>query len=344
MKAAVLVAHGDLDQVQYTEDLPIPEPGAGEVRLNMKAAALNRVDLFVRAGWKGLNLHFPHVIGSDGAGVIDAVGAGIKHLTVGDPVAVDPMFLPDDPMLFMAEYENQSRIAIAGEHRSGFAAEYVVVPARNVVKMPAGFSFQEAAAAGLVYVTAWHSMITRGHLKPAETVLIVGAGGGVNSASLQIARLAGAKVIVVGSSADKCEQARQLGADVTINREQTPDWAKEVFALTEKRGVDVVVDNVGAATLPHSMRACRIGGRILIVGGTTGYDAQINVAQIFARQISLIGSTMGTHADYATVMNLIFQGKLKAVIGQVFPLDQAREAEAALEKGDQFGKIVIDIL
>jgi NADPH:quinone reductase-like Zn-dependent oxidoreductase len=210
--------------------------------------------------------------------------------------------------------------------------------------MPAGFSFQEAAAAGLVYVTAWHSMITRGHLKPAETVLIVGAGGGVNSASLQIARLAGAKVIVVGSSADKCEQARQLGADVTINREQTPDWAKEVFALTEKRGVDVVVDNVGAATLPHSMRACRIGGRILIVGGTTGYDAQINVAQIFARQISLIGSTMGTHADYATVMNLIFQGKLKAVIGQVFPLDQAREAEAALEKGDQFGKIVIDIL
>jgi len=343
MRAAVLTAHGGLEQVQYVGDLPIPEPGAGEVRLHMKAAALNRVDLFVRVGWKGLNLHFPHVIGSDGAGVIDAVGAGIKHLAIGDPVAVDPMFLPDDPLLFMAEYENQSRIAIAGEHRSGLAAEYVIVPARNVVKMPSGFSFQAAAAAGLVYVTAWHSMITRGHLKPGETVLIVGAGGGVNSASLQIAKYAGAKVIVVGSSAEKCERARQLGADVTINRAEKPDWAKEVFALTEKRGVDVVVDNVGAATLNLSMRACRIGGRILIVGGTTGYQAEINVAQIFTRQISLIGSTMGTHADYATVMNLIFAGQLNAVIGQVFPLDKAREAEAALETGETFGKIVIDM-
>lgn len=343
MRAAILTAHGGLEVVQYVEDLPMPEPGRGEVRLQMKAAALNRLDLFVRVGWKGLTLNFPHVIGSDGAGIVDAVGEGVSSYAPGDHVAIDPAVFPDDDSHLYVDYENQTRMAIFGEHRAGLAAEYVVVPAKNLLKMPENFSFQEAAAAGLVYVTAWHSLITRGGLQAGELVLIVGAGGGVNSASIQIAKLAGATVFVVGSSEEKCELAKSLGADVTINRAEKPEWSREVMTLTGKRGVDVVVDNVGAATLNNSIRACRIGARILIVGGTTGYPVEINLAQIFNRQVALIGSTMGTHADYVKAMNHVFSGKLKAVVGKTFALQDAREAEETLENFDVFGKVVFDI-
>ncbi len=289
MRGAVLTAHGGLDVVQYVENLPIPEPKRGQIRLKMQAAALNRLDLFVRVGWKGLDLPFPHVIGSDGAGIVDAMGEDVTGFSVGDSVAVDPSLYPA-PRAHHTDYENQDRIAIMGEHHSGFAAEYVCVPAYNAVKMPEGFSFQEAAGAGLVYVTAWHSLITRGNLRPSDVVLIVGAGGGVNTASIQIAKLTGASVIVVGSNAEKCAKAKELGADLTINREATPDWSKEVFKLTEKRGVDIVVDNVGGQTLLQSMRSVRLGGKILIVGGTSGYGFELPVNLLFAKQIALITS------------------------------------------------------
>ncbi|MEO1288248.1 MAG: zinc-binding dehydrogenase [Chloroflexota bacterium] len=337
MKAAVLTQHGEsTDVIQIVNDLPIPEPKAGEVRLKMSAAALNRLDLFVRRGWKGLHLDFPHVIGSD--------GAGVTSLAVGDHVAVDPSIFPQNP-ISRGKYQNQVRpIEIIGEHRSGFAAEYVVVPAQNCVIVPDSFDMRDAAAAGLVYVTAWHSLITRGGFQAGEDILIVGAGGGVNSASIQIARLAGARTIyVIGSDAEKCKLAHDLGADVTINRQETDNWSKDIFKLTNKRGVDVVVDNVGQATLPLSMRAVRPGGRILVVGGTTGYDANINLAQLFYYHIALIGSTMGTHQDYETVMNLVFAGKLKAVIGETFLLEEARQAQDALENFDVFGKVIIDL-
>jgi NADPH:quinone reductase-like Zn-dependent oxidoreductase len=342
MRAAVLKRHGEIDAVEYVEDLPMPEAGQDEVRVRIQAAALNRLDLFVRRGWKGLELQFPHVIGSDGAGIVDQVGAGVTSLKVGDRVAIDPSMYPAQRQ---GEYENQARpLAIIGEHRGGFAAEYVVVPARNCVIMPDDFSFTEAAAAGLVYVTAWHSLIRRGALHAGENVLIVGAGGGVNSASIQIARLAGAGTIyVVGSSAEKCAQAQALGADVVIDRSQTPEWSRELSRLTAKRGVDLVVDNVGQATLANSMRCVRPGGRILIVGGTSGYEATINLAQLFYYHISLIGSTMGEHKDYVDVMNLVFARRLQAVVGRVFTLQQAQSAQQALENFDVFGKVVIDL-
>ncbi len=344
MRAAVLKEHGGTEVVQYVDDLPVPEPGRGEVRVRVKSAALNRLDLFVREGWPGLKLDFPHVTASDGAGEIDALGEDVTGLEVGDAVAIDPSVFSQNPTV-VGEYENQVRpLHIIGEHSSGFAAEYVVVPARNCVKLPPGFSYQDAAAAGLVYVTAWHSLITRGGLQAGEDVLIVGAGGGVNSASIQIARLAGAGTIyVVGSNAEKCRTAEELGADVTINREETDNWSKDLYKLTHKRGVDVVVDNVGKATLPLSMRAVRPGGRILVVGGTTGYDATINLAQLFYYHIAIIGSTMGTHRDYTTVMNLIFQNRLQAVVGKVFPLAETRQAHETLENFDTFGKVVIDL-
>lgn len=343
MRAAVLTGHGGLEKIAIADTLPIPEPGYGEVRVKVKAAALNRLDLWVREGWRGLNLTFPHVICADGAGLVDAVGDGVTQYAPGDRVCLDPTIVPSDSPALMTGLENQSRIAILGEHASGTAAEYCVVPARNLVKMPEYVAFEDAAAAGLVYVTAWHSLMTRGGLRAGETVLVVGAGGGVNTASIQIAKLAGAKVIVIGSSAEKCDTAKALGADVTLNRETDPAWSKAVYALTDKQGVDVVVDNVGQATLNDSIRATRIGGRILIVGNTSGPIFELDIRHVFARQISIIGSTMGPHQDYVRVMNLIFDGALKPVIGRVFPLEQAADAQRALENFEVTGKVVLSI-
>lgn len=344
MRAAVLTGHGDLENLTINNELPTPEPGAGEVRVRIHAAALNRLDLWVLEGWPGLNLHMPHIVGSDGAGEVDAVGDGVTQYVPGDRVCIDPSLVPQDSPALMTGLENQSRIAIMGEHTPGLASEYVVVPARNLHKVPAHVSYEQAAAAGLVYVTAWHSLITRGRLQPGESVLIVGAGGGVNSASIQIVKLAGASVIVVGSNAEKCAKAADLGADITINREATPDWSKEVYRITEKQGVDVVVDNVGQATMMGSIRSARIGGRILIVGNTSGPKFEMDIRFIFSKHLSIIGSTMGPHQDYVRVMNLIFSGALKPVIGATLPLDVVRDGYHLMRDGaDLFGKVVLQV-
>jgi len=240
--------------------------------------------------------------------------------------------------------DNQTRnLHILGEGVSGVAAEYVVLPARNLLKMPDDFSFEGAAAAGLVYVTAWHSLMTRGGLRAGETVLIVGAGGGVNTASIQIAKLAGATVYVVGSDSEKCAKAKDLGADVVHDRSVDPNWSRAFYKLTNKRGFDVVIDNVGQATLNDSIRSTRIGGRILIVGNTSGPKVEIDIRQIFSRQISIIGSTMGPHQDYVQVMNLVFNGDLQPVVGQVFPLSEVKEAQRTLTDFDVFGKVVLNL-
>lgn len=345
MRAAVFYEHGPLDVIKTVDDLPSPpEPGPGQVRLKMKAAALNRLDLWVREGWKGLELKMPHITGSDGAGVVDAVGPGVKHLSPGDRVAIDPTIVDPDCLTVMAGQENQcDDMGILGEHYPGVAAEYVILPTRNLIKLPEHISYQEAAAAGLVYLTAWHSLITRGNLRPGESVLIVGAGGGVNSASIQIAKLAGAKVYVVGSNAYRCAKANELGADVTINRETDENWSKAVYQLTNRQGVDVVVDNVGQATMFGSIRSVKRGGRILVVGNTSGPKFELDIRYIFSKQISVIGSTMGPHQDYVRVMNLIFEGKLKPVIGAALPLAEAREAHRLLQEGEVFGKVVLEI-
>ncbi len=230
-----------------------------------------------------------------------------------------------------------------GEHAPGVAAEYVNLPARNLIKLPDHVSYAESAAAGLVYVTSWYSLITRGGLQAGESVLIIGAGGGVSTASIQIAKLAGCTVYVVGSSAEKCRQAEALGADVTIDRSADRNWSKALYQATGKQGVDVVVDNVGQATMPDSLRAVKRGGRILIVGNTSGYQANIDLRYIFSKQISLIGSSMGPTADFVTVMNLVFAGTLKPVIGATLPLGDIREGHRLLEAGDLFGKVVLEL-
>ncbi len=343
MRGAVISGHGGPEVVGTVDNLPVPEPGRDEVRINIKAAALNRLDLWVRAGWPGLNLAMPHVMCADGAGVVDKVGEGVTQFKAGDRVCIDPTIVDPDSPAMMTGLENQSRIHILGETVPGVATEYVVLPQRNLMKMPDGFGFVEAASAGLVYLTAWHSLMTRGNLRAGESVLIVGAGGGVNSASIQIAKLAGAKIYVVGSTAEKCAKAKELGADVIINRAETPEWSKAVYKMTNKQGVDVVVDNVGGPGFMDSIRSTRIGGRLLTVGNTAGPFVEIDLRQVFFRHMSIIGSTMGPHQDYIKVMNLIFEGKLKPVVGAVLKMDEARKAQETLANFDVFGKVVLEV-
>jgi NADPH:quinone reductase-like Zn-dependent oxidoreductase len=343
MRAAVIVGHGGREVVQVV-DLPMPpDPAPGVVRVNIKAAALNRLDVWVREGWKGLNLPMPHVCCADGAGVVDQVGAGVTNVVAGDRVAINPTLVDPDCLTLSGDEADCLDSPVMGEHAPGVAAEYVSIPARNLLKLPDHVGFAQSAAGGLVYVTAWHSLVVRGGLKAGESVLVVGAGGGVNSASIQIAKLAGCTVYVVGSSAKKCRQAEALGADVTIDRSIEPNWSKAVYAATGKRGVDVVVDNVGQATLPDSLRAVKRGGRILIVGNTSGYTTTIDTRYLFAKHISLIGSSMGTTADFRAVMGLVFDGRLKPVIGAMLPLADIREGHRMLEEGDVFGKVVLEL-
>jgi NADPH:quinone reductase-like Zn-dependent oxidoreductase len=345
MRAVLLHEHGGLEALHYTQDQPLPEPQAGQVRVRLHAAALNRLDWWVRTGEIGIKIEFPHILGADGAGVIDKLGAGVIGWEVGQRVALDPGEIDCAGCEFCDRgMENLCRhYQIIGEHNQGTYCEYRLYPVRNLLALPDGVSFATAAAASLVYLTAWHSLIVRGNLRPGESVLIVGAGGGVNTASLQIAHMLGCTTYVVGSNAAKCAQAEELGADFVFNRSQDPDWGKALFKATQKRGVDVAVDNVGSATLNTSLRAVRNGGRVLTVGNTSGPKFELDNRYIFARQVALIGSTMGTHADFVDVMRLVFAGKLAVPIGAQVPLEDVREAHRLLEAGETFGKIVLDI-
>lgn len=342
MKAVLFYQHGGPEVLQYA-DFPTPEPKAGEVLVRLRAAALNRMDVMVRNGWPGLKLELPHINGADGAGEVVALGEGVSEFQVGDRVVINANLGCGKCDFCLAGQDNLCRDwHLLGETVRGTYAEYVALPARQLYKLPADFDFHRAAAAALVYQTAWHSLITRGGLRAGETVLIVGAGGGVNTASLQIAKLAGARVIVVGSSAWKLEKALELGADVVIDRSKEEDWSKAVFLATGKRGVDVVVDNVGT-TFMQSLRTLRKGGRLLTVGNSGGPRFEIDNRYIFARHLSIIGSTMSPIRDFVEVMNLVVAGKLQPVLDSTFPLREAAKAQERLWKGENFGKITLEI-
>ncbi len=343
MQALVFDAHGDLSQV-HLADMPIPPIGPQDVLLQVKAAAFNRLDLWVLQGWPALKLKLPHILGSDGAGVIAQVGSAVTHYAVGDRVAVNPtLHCGECPYCATGRDNMCDRFAIFGEHADGFMAEYVAAPARNLIHLPEHVSFAAAAAASLVYVTAWHSLIVRGRLQAGEDVLIVGAGGGVNTAAIQIARLAGARrIYVVGADDNKLAHAKTLGADVVIDRRQE-DWAKAVFQKSGRQGVDIVVDNVGAATFHLSLRALKKGGRLLTVGNTSGPKFEFDNRLMFAKHLEIIGSTMGTQADYEKVMGFVFSGKLQPVIDSISPLSAGQAALQRLAAGDVAGKLVLEL-
>jgi NADPH:quinone reductase-like Zn-dependent oxidoreductase len=342
MKAVLFHTHGGSEVLEYT-DFPTPEPEAGQVLVKLEAAALNRVDVWVRNGWPGIKLEYPHIPGADGAGTVAGLGACVSGWDIGDRVVINSNLGCGHCPACIAGQDNRCRDwHLLGETVRGTYAEYVVVPATNLYPLPAGFEARAAAAAALVYHTAWHSLITRAGLKPGESVLVVGASGGVNMASIQIAKLAGATVYVVGSGPEKLRVAESVGADYLIDRSSDENWPKSVFNLTGKRGVHVVVDNVGT-TFPYSFRSAAKGGRILTVGNSGGPKFEIDNRFIFGKHLSIIGSSMGTRADFATVMDLVFAGKLKVILDYNYPLAEAQAAQERLEKGKQLGKITLAI-
>ncbi len=339
MKAAFFSRHGGPEVMEYG-DQPEPVLGPGFVLVRLRAAALNRVDKWTRDGYPGLKLALPHIPGSDGAG---EVAQGGTLFPPGARVVINTNIGCGVCEFCVAGQDNLClRWNLLGETISGTDAEYAAVPERQLLALPDGVAFEQAAAAALVFQTAWHSLITRGQVRAGETVLVVGAGGGVNTAAIQIAKLAGCRVFVVGSNARKLALAESLGADVLIDRSQV-DWGRQVYQLTQKRGVDVVVDNVGGASLMTSLRSARRGGRILTVGNTAGPKVDFDNRYMFAKHLSLIGSTMSTRAEFATVMGQVFAGRLKPIIDSSFPLTDIRAAHERLEQGEVLGKITLSI-
>ena len=344
MKAIIFRQHGTLDALEYVEDFTMPEIGPDEVLVRVAYAALNRLDQFVVRGWKGLNLELPHIPGADFSGTIAALGTQVDSWLLGQPVTANPtLWCGRCEFCLRGEHSLCDTMRLLGEHVRGAFAEFIKIPARNLMAVPDGFSMQQAAAAPTVAVTTWRMLVSKGQLRPGEGVLVVGAGGGVNSFTISLAKLLGATVWVVAGSADKVQQALQMGADWAIDRTAEPDWSRAVYLHSGKRGVDVVVDNVGAATWEASLRALRRGGRLLTVGGTTGYTGPTPINIVFGRQVSIIGSTMGSQPEFEAVMRFIFAGKLAVPIDHVYPLAEARQAEERMKEGEHFGKILLRV-
>jgi len=346
VRAAVLTATGGLDHLKIKDVPDAPAPGPGEVRVALRAAALNHLDLFVAAGLPGTADRFPWIVGADGAGTVETVGPGVTSVAPGDRVMLNPG-ISDYSCEFCRAGEHSLCVSyrLLGEHLPGTLAEFVTVPAHNVARGPnlsPPLTWGEAAAFSLVTLTAWRMVVTRAQVRAGETVLVWGIGGGVSLAAMRIAKLFGARVIVTSSNEAKLAAAKQLGADVTYNH-KTQKVAHEIRALTNKRGVDVVIENVGAATWDDSLRSLRRGGRLVTCGATSGPQVGLDLRRLFWHHWSILGSTMGNAAEYAEIVRRLGQGELRPVVDRVFPLARAREAYERLEKGEQLGKIVIEI-
>jgi len=342
MKAITLHEHGDASVLQL-EEVPTPEPGPGQVAVDIHAAALNRLDIFVRGGLPNLCVSYPHILGSDVAGVVAEVGAGVSPDQVGREVVLNPGISCGRCHECLSGWDNLCPdYEILGENTTGGYAERIVVPATNLLDKPARLSMTEAAAVPLTFLTAWQMLVTRARIRPGETVLLHAAGSGVGSVGLQIAKLHGARVIALASTDDKLAKARALGADETV-RSSDDDWPKQVRKLpgVGRRGVDIVFEHVGQATWPHSIKLCRNGGRIVTCGASSGWDASTDLRHVFFRQLQILGSTMGSKADLHRILPLVQAGQLSPVVDRTFPLAEAADAHRYLDRREQFGKVVL---
>ena len=340
MKAIVIHEHGGVEVLKYT-DFPDPEAGPGEVLIEVKACALNHLDLWVRRGLPGIDFKFPHILGNDVSGVVKHVGEGVMNIKPDDPVLVSPGVSCMHCEQCLSGQDNLCRsYQIVGYARPGGYAEYLKVPSVNVVRIPGALSFEEAAAIPLVFLTAWHMLVTRAKLKAGETVLVHAAGSGVGSAAIQIGKLLNARVLATASTDEKLAKAKELGADETINYIEK-DFAAEARRLTGKRGVDVVVEHTGVSTWEKSIMSLCTNGRVVTCGATTGYLAQMDLRHLFARHLNVLGSYMGAKHELLEVLKFFACGQLRAVIDRVLPLTEAGAAHRILEDRNQFGKVIL---
>ncbi len=342
MKAVVYTQHGGPDVIAVRE-MPDPTVGPTDVLVRVRAVALNHLDLWIRRGLPRLVVAFPHIAGADVAGVVERVGPGVREVHEGQEVVISPgISCGVCPNCLAGEDNLCAQYSILGEHRPGGLAEYVSVPEANILPKPTRLTFEEAAAVPLVFLTAWNMLVTNGRVEVGDDVLVWGAGSGVGSAGLQIAKVHGARVLAVAGAPWKLEKARHLGADEVINH-KTQSVLDEVRRLTDRRGVDIVFDHVGAATWETSLRALARGGRLVTCGATSGAEAMTDIRYIYGRRLSIHGSWMGTKRDLHRAMQLVERGALHPVVHQVFPLEEAGEAQAVMERADHFGKLVLSI-
>ena len=340
MKAVRIHQFGGPDVLQY-EDIPGPQLRKDQVLVRVKACALNHLDLWVRKGLPGVNL--PHILGSDIAGEIAEVGEYVTGFSTGQRVIVAPMHYCGHCTKCVAGLQNQCReFTVLGNGVDGGNCELIAVPARNVIPIPESLDFVQAASVPLVFVTAWHMLVGLAGVRPGQTVLILGASSGVGIAAIQIAKMFHCRVITTAGNEEKLEKARVLGADYGINHYKQK-ISEEVRKLTNKEGVDIVVEHVGAATWDESVRSLKTAGTLVTCGATTGPNVSIDVRHLFARQLRLLGSYMGTMGELREVLGHVFAGRLKPVVDRTFPLSEVRAAHEYLEKSQMFGKVVLTL-
>jgi NADPH:quinone reductase-like Zn-dependent oxidoreductase len=340
MKATVFNEHGGPEVLQYG-DAPDPKIKANEVLVEVRAVALNHLDVWARGGLPGIEIPMPHILGNDIAGVVREAGELVTWVRAGDEVMLQPGVSCGHCIECLRGADNLCpEYDILGYRRNGGYAEMVAAPGVNVIPKPQNISWEEAAALPLVTVTAWHMLVTRARVSAGEDVLIHAAGSGVGSIGIQVAKLHGARVIATAGSDEKLDKARALGADEVVNYTRE-DWPKEIRRLTDKRGVDVVFEHTGAATWPGSIASLAKNGRLVTCGATSGFDARTDLRQVFYRHLSLLGSFMGSKAELLDAMKFIERGAIRAVVDRVLPLAEAKHAHELIEDRAQFGKLVL---
>ena len=342
MKAIIFEQHGGPEVLTLAE-VPDPQIKGNEVLIEVRSCALNHLDVWVRHGLPGIKIPLPHILGNDIAGVVRAIGQLVTWARAGDEVMVQPGVSCGHCAECLAGHDNMcDEYDIIGYRRDGGYAELVAVPGVNLIPKPGNLTWAEAAALPLVTLTAWHMLVTRANVQPGEAVLVHAAGSGVGSVGIQIAKLRGARVIATASSDDKLREARELGADETINY-SSDDWPKQVKRVTGGRGVDVVFEHTGAATWPGSILSLKKGGRLVTCGATSGFDARTDLRHVFYRHLTILGSMMGSKADLLAAMKFIESGQIRAVVDRVLPLAEARQAHELMEDRAQFGKLVLEV-
>jgi len=340
MKAVVFERFGGPEVLEY-RDVPDPAPRADEALIEVKACGINHLDLWVRSGLRGLDIEMPHILGNDIVGVVAEVGSVVRHLKTGERVLVLPTLSCGTCPACLAGDDNLCRkYDVIGRKRNGGYAEKVVVPAVNCLPYPENLEWEEAAAVPLVFLTAWHMLVGRARLRPGEDCLVIGAGSGVGSAAIQIARLIGARVIATAGSEEKLTRARDLGAHETIDH-AAADIAAEARRLTDKKGVDVVFEHVGGAVFEKALGALARNGRLVTCGATAGNQVALDINLLFGRHLSLLGSWMGRRSELVEVLRFVRDGRLKPVVDSVMPLAEARKAHERIEARQHFGKVVL---